>query len=81
MLKGKHHSLQPIFLCIAALAVWVAVLSLPVALVLWAGVSLLWVAAGALGLVALVWTAVLLVRKPARKIELDSGELRPVPVR
>lgn len=80
MLKGKHHPLQPILLCIAALAVWVAVLILPIALVLWAGVSLLWVVAGALGLVALIWSA-LLVRRPARKIALNSGELHPVPVR
>lgn len=80
MLKGKHHSLQPIFLCIAALAVWVVVLMLPVALVLWAGLSWLWVAGGALGLVALIWTS-LLVHKPARAISADSGDLRPVTVR
>ena len=80
MFKGKHHPLQPIFLCIAALAVWVAVLILPVALVQWAGISWLWVGAGALGLVTLIWSA-LLVRKPARKIDSNSGELHPVPVR
>lgn len=80
MLKGKHHSLQPIFLCIAALAVWVAVLILPVALVLWAGISMLWVAAGALGLVALIWTS-LLVLSPARGHRAESAKLRPVPVR
>ncbi|MCU0749093.1 MAG: hypothetical protein MUF13_06045 [Akkermansiaceae bacterium] len=70
-----------IFLCIAALAVWAGVLILLVALVLWAGISILWVAGAALALVALIWVALLLVQKPARKIELDSGELRPLPAR
>jgi type VI protein secretion system component VasK len=70
-----------IFVCIAALAVWVAVLILPVALVLWAGISWLWVLAGAIALVTLIWATLLLVRKPARSIPADSGEFRPVPAR
>lgn len=81
MLKGKHHSLQPIFLCIAALAVWAGVLILPVALVLWAGISILWVVGAALALVALIWTALLRVRKPAFAVHANSGELRPAAAR
>ena len=69
-----------IFLCIAALTVWVAVLILPVALVLWAGISWLWVLAGAIALVTLIWT-VLLVPRPNRRTLGDSSELRPLPVR
>jgi hypothetical protein len=81
MLKGNHHPARVLFLCIAALAVWVGVLALPVALVLWTGLSMLWVAAGAVTFAALIWTVLLLFSKQSRFIMGQADELRPIPLR